>query len=192
MGAAGFGLSGWVSRRPPGGTGAPGPAAPTCTPPSTASPAWPTPRPSMDEKASTTIGFFCRARAFLAAHGITELVRVVTDSGMNYRSQPFTATITSLASHNEVWLGHRVRRVALEFVGYRARTRRLPYEREPLTAGTFGVLLDHCAGASLWLTRQSRASSSGARSRPSPCATVRIRPTRAARPAECSSAQRWQ
>ena len=54
----------------------------------------------MDEKASTTIGFFCRARAFLDAHGITELVRVVTDSGMNYRAQPFTATITSLASHN--------------------------------------------------------------------------------------------
>ena len=53
-----------------------------------------------DEKASTTIGFFCRARAFLAAHGITELVRVVTDSGTNYRAQPFTATITSLASHN--------------------------------------------------------------------------------------------
>ena len=54
----------------------------------------------MDEKASTTIGFFCRARAFLAAHGITGLVRVVTDSGTNYRARTFTATITSLASHN--------------------------------------------------------------------------------------------
>lgn len=54
----------------------------------------------MDEKASTTIGFFCRARAFLAAHGITELVRVVTDNGTNYRAQPLTATITSLASYN--------------------------------------------------------------------------------------------
>ena len=47
----------------------PGPATPTCTPPSTASPAWPTPRPSMDEKASTTIGFFCRARASMASPG---------------------------------------------------------------------------------------------------------------------------
>ena len=28
-----------------------------------------------DEKASTTIGFFCRARTFFAAHGITRLVR---------------------------------------------------------------------------------------------------------------------
>ena len=36
-----------------------------------------------DEKASTTIGFFCRARAFFAAHGITRLVRVVTDNGAN-------------------------------------------------------------------------------------------------------------
>ena len=47
----------------------PGPATPTCTPPSTAYPAWPTPRPSMDEKASTTIGFFCRARASMASPG---------------------------------------------------------------------------------------------------------------------------
>ena len=47
----------------------PGPATPTCTPPSTASPAWPTPRPSMDEKASTTIGFFCRARASMVSPG---------------------------------------------------------------------------------------------------------------------------
>ena len=37
-------------------------ATPTCTPPSTASHVWPTPRPSTGEKASTTIGFFCRAR----------------------------------------------------------------------------------------------------------------------------------
>lgn len=51
-----------------------------------------------DEKASTTIGFFCRARTFFAAHGITRLVRVVTDNGANYRARTFTTTITSLAS----------------------------------------------------------------------------------------------
>ena len=51
-----------------------------------------------DEKVSTTIGFFCRARAFFAAHGITRLVRVVTDNGANYRARTFTTTITSLAS----------------------------------------------------------------------------------------------
>mgnify|MGYP001680899344 CR=1 FL=1 len=85
-------------RRPPSGARAPGLATPTCTPPSTASPAWPTPRPWTVEKASTTIGFFCRARAFFAAHGITRLVRVVTDNGANYRARTFTTTITSLAS----------------------------------------------------------------------------------------------
>lgn len=43
-----------------------------------------------DEKASTTIGFFCRARTFFAAHGITRLVRVVTDNGASCRAQTFT------------------------------------------------------------------------------------------------------
>ena len=50
--------------------------------------------------AACTVAAMQTVGAFLAAHGITELVRVVTDSGMNYRAQPFTATITSLASHN--------------------------------------------------------------------------------------------
>ena len=88
-------------RRPPSGARAPGLATPTCTPPSTASRVWPTPRPWTVEKASTTIGFFCRARAFFTAHGITRLVRVVTDNGANYRARTFTATITSLASRHQ-------------------------------------------------------------------------------------------
>ena len=87
--------------KPPNEAKEPGSATPTCTPPSTASHVWPTPRPSIDEKASTTIGFFCRARAFFAAHGITRLVRVVTDNGANYRARTFTATITSLASRHQ-------------------------------------------------------------------------------------------
>ena len=37
----------------------------TCTPLSTASPAWPVPRPRIDERASTTIGLFCRARTLV-------------------------------------------------------------------------------------------------------------------------------
>ena len=56
---------------------------------------------ALDERASTTIGFFCRARAFFAAHGITRLVRVVTDNGANYRARTFTTTITSLASRHQ-------------------------------------------------------------------------------------------
>ena len=86
---------------PPNEAKEPGLATPTCTPPSTASHVWPTPRPWTDEKASTTIGFFCRARAFFAAHGITRLVRVVTDNGANYRARTFTMTITSLASRHQ-------------------------------------------------------------------------------------------
>ena len=58
-------------------------------------------RGTPEAKASTTIGFFCRARAFFAAHGVTRLVRVVTDNGANYRARTFTAIITSLASSHQ-------------------------------------------------------------------------------------------
>ena len=58
-------------------------------------------RGTPEAKASTTIGFFCRARAFFATYGITRLVRVVTDNGANYRARTFTATITSLASRHQ-------------------------------------------------------------------------------------------
>ncbi|MCV7616437.1 DDE-type integrase/transposase/recombinase, partial [Micrococcus luteus] len=56
-----------------------------------------------DEKAVTTIGFFCRARAFFAAHGIT-VDRVVTDNGNNYRAVDFTAKVVSLGGRH-----HRIR-----------------------------------------------------------------------------------
>jgi transposase len=54
-----------------------------------------------DEKATTTIGFFHRARAFLAAHGIGRIVRVVTDNGANYRATTFTRTVTAVASRHQ-------------------------------------------------------------------------------------------
>ncbi len=50
-----------------------------------------------DEKAATTIGFYCRPRAFLAAHGITRIHRAVTDNGANYRAKNFTRTVSGLA-----------------------------------------------------------------------------------------------
>ncbi|KYK00644.1 transposase, partial [Micrococcus sp. CH3] len=56
-----------------------------------------------DERTVTTIGFFCRARAFFAAHGIT-VDRVVTDNGNNYRAADFTAKVVSLGGRH-----HRIR-----------------------------------------------------------------------------------
>ncbi len=54
-----------------------------------------------DEKATTTIGFYHRARAFFAAHGITRLVRVVTDDGSNYRAGTFTRWVLATASRHQ-------------------------------------------------------------------------------------------
>lgn len=54
-----------------------------------------------DEKATTTIGFFHRARTFFAAHGINRLVRVVTDNGANYTAKAFTQALTAFASRHQ-------------------------------------------------------------------------------------------
>ena len=78
-------------QRPPNGARAPGLATPTCTPPSTASHVWPTPRPSTGEKASTTIGFFCRARAFTAT--ITSL------APRHQRTRPYTPRHNGKVEH---------------------------------------------------------------------------------------------
>jgi transposase len=55
-----------------------------------------------DEKATTTIGFFHRARAFFAAHGIHRFVRVITDNGANYKATAFTRTVTATARHQRI------------------------------------------------------------------------------------------
>jgi transposase InsO family protein len=47
-----------------------------------------------DEQAVTAIGFFSRAKAFYAAHGIT-IERVMTDNGSCYRSKDFEAQLVS-------------------------------------------------------------------------------------------------
>jgi transposase InsO family protein len=54
-----------------------------------------------DEKAATTIGFFRRAAAFFAAHGITRLVRVISDNGANYKATAFTHAVTAVASRHQ-------------------------------------------------------------------------------------------
>lgn len=57
--------------------------------------------PLEDERARTTIGFFCRAMAFFAAHGITRVIRIVTDNGNNYRAKDFTRAVNGLASRHQ-------------------------------------------------------------------------------------------
>ena len=54
-----------------------------------------------NETAATTIGFFSRARAFFAAHGINRLVRMVTDNGTNYRAKTFMRAVNAHASRHQ-------------------------------------------------------------------------------------------
>jgi len=56
-----------------------------------------------DETATTTIGFFHRARAFFAAHGIKGMVRVITDNGPNYTAAAFHRTVSAVARHQRIW-----------------------------------------------------------------------------------------
>lgn len=54
-----------------------------------------------DEKVATRIGFFARARAFFAAHGIPRIHRVVSDNGANDRAKDFTRTVEALADRHQ-------------------------------------------------------------------------------------------
>ncbi len=57
--------------------------------------------PLADETAVTTIGFWHRAAAFFAAHGITRITRVDTDNGANYRAVDFATTVLVTASRHQ-------------------------------------------------------------------------------------------
>ena len=52
-----------------------------------------------DEKAATAVGFWTRARAWFAAHGITGITRIVTDNGSCYRSAAFATAICHASRH---------------------------------------------------------------------------------------------
>ena len=52
-----------------------------------------------DETAKTAVGFWARARAWFAAHGITRITRVVTDNGSCYRSKAFARATGHAARH---------------------------------------------------------------------------------------------
>jgi transposase InsO family protein len=57
--------------------------------------------PLPDETAATAVAFLSRARAFFAAHGITQITRVVTDNGSCYRAQAFGRAVTGLAARHQ-------------------------------------------------------------------------------------------
>ncbi|MFI7743202.1 IS481 family transposase [Kocuria rhizosphaericola] len=100
-----------------------------------------------DEKAVTTIGFFCRARAFFAAHGIRRLHRVVTDNGANYRAKDFTRCVEALAGRHQ-----RIRPYTPRHNGKVERYNRLladevlyirPYASEQARRKAIGVWVNH-------------------------------------------------
>lgn len=66
-------------------------ATATSTPRWMATPGWPTPRRCRMSRAAPLPGFIRRARVFFAAHGITDIQRVITDNGACYRSQAFAS-----------------------------------------------------------------------------------------------------
>lgn len=54
-----------------------------------------------DEKASTVIGFWARARAWFAAHGISRITRLVTDNGPCYTSHAFNRSIAGHVARHQ-------------------------------------------------------------------------------------------
>ncbi|KHE74202.1 transposase [Kocuria marina] len=100
-----------------------------------------------DEKAATTIGFFCRARVFFTAHGITRIHRVVTDNGANYTARDFTRAVEALASRHQ-----RIRPYTPRHNGKVERYNRLladevlyarPYPSEQARREAIGVWVNH-------------------------------------------------
>jgi transposase InsO family protein len=53
-----------------------------------------------DETAATAAGFWQRAVAFFAAHGIDHIHRVLTDNGSAYRSKVFNAAVAAGGTHH--------------------------------------------------------------------------------------------
>ncbi|STX04977.1 IS481 family transposase [Kocuria rosea] len=100
-----------------------------------------------DEKAVTTIEFFCRARVFFAAHGISRLHRVVTDNGANYRAKDFTRCVEALASRHQ-----RIKPYTPRHNGKVERFNRLladevlyvrPYASEQARRDAIGIWVNH-------------------------------------------------
>lgn len=54
-----------------------------------------------DEKASTVIGFWARARVWFAAHGITRITRLITDNGPCYKAHAFERSIAGHVARHQ-------------------------------------------------------------------------------------------
>jgi transposase InsO family protein len=54
-----------------------------------------------DEKAVTVVAFWHRAVAFFAAHGITRIVRCLTDNGSCYRSHEWARALAATGTHHK-------------------------------------------------------------------------------------------
>lgn len=54
-----------------------------------------------DEKTTTAIGFLNRAKAWLAAHGVTRIERIVTDNGACYQADTFARAVRG-ARHQRI------------------------------------------------------------------------------------------
>lgn len=54
-----------------------------------------------DEKGATAAGFWARAVAFFAAHGITTIRRVLTDNGSCYRSRVFNKALSATGTRHK-------------------------------------------------------------------------------------------
>jgi transposase InsO family protein len=97
-----------------------------------------------DEKASTAIGFFARARAFFAAHGIHRLTRVITDNGACYRAGAFTRSLFDVTRHQ------RIRPFTPRHNGKVERYQRILAE-ELLYAHTWASETDRSTALAKWL-----------------------------------------
>ena len=95
-----------------------------------------------NETAATTIGFFHRALAFFAAHGITRISRLVTDNGANYTSKAF-------------------RRSTSAFIGRHQRTRRYTPRHNGKIERYQRLMTDECLYARAYDSENERRDAIG-------------------------------
>jgi hypothetical protein len=71
--------------------------------------AWPTPKSTPDERASTAAGFWLRSVLFYREHGVTTIKRCLTDNGPAYRSKVFNDSLTHTGTAHKFTRPHTPR-----------------------------------------------------------------------------------